>query len=186
LVPVAVRNATAGGIDVEAAISGFFALGIGVGSLLAAQLARGRITLGWVPTAALGMAVFLCALSWTTHGIALIGHAEMSLTDFFASARGLAIAAEVFGLSTSGGLFVVPLFAAIQARAAPERRARTVAAVNIQNSVFMVAGSLAASLLQSRFLDLGEATLLGLLGLCNVGAAAYAHRAVAGAVGKAV
>jgi acyl-[acyl-carrier-protein]-phospholipid O-acyltransferase/long-chain-fatty-acid--[acyl-carrier-protein] ligase len=186
LVPVAVRNATGGGIDVEAAISGFFALGIGVGSLLAAQLAHGRITLRPVPIAALGMALFLGALSWATHGIAGISHHEMSLTDFFASARGVAIAAEVFGLSTSGGLFVVPLFAAIQARAAPDRRARTVAAVNIQNSVFMVAGSLATSLLQSRFFGLGEAALLGLLGLCNVGAAAYVQRAVAGTVNKAI
>lgn len=180
LVPVAVRAATGGGIDVEAAISGIFALGIGSGSLLAAQIAHGRITLRPVPVAAVGMALFLAALALATHGIAAT-HEEISLADFFASTRGLAIAIEVFGLSAAAGIFVVPLFAAIQARAAPDRRARTVAAVNIQNSVFMVAGSLATSLLQSRFFGLSESVLLGLLGLCNIGAAAYVFRSVVGA-----
>jgi MFS family permease len=184
LVPVAVRNATGGGIDVEAAISGFFALGIGVGSILAARLSDGRITLGFAPAAALGMAVFLAALAWSTHVIAAHRTGDLSLPEFFTSARGFAIAIEVFGLSVCAGLFVVPLFAAIQARAAPDRRARTVAAVNIQNSVFMVAGSLATSLLQSRFFGLSESLLLGLLGLCNLLAAAYVRKAIA-ADGKA-
>ncbi len=186
LVPVAVRNATGGGIDVEAAISGFFALGIGAGSLAAAELAHGRITLVRVPQAALGMAVFLAALAWSTHGIASPRDAETALGAFLASPRGLAIGLEVFGLAASGGLFVVPLFAAIQARAAPDKRARTIAAVNIQNALFMVAGSLATSLLQSKLFGLPEPVLLVLLGLGNIAAAAAIRRAIIGSEEKAI
>jgi len=181
LVPVAVRKATGGGIDVEAAISGFFALGIGVGSLAAAKLAHGRITLVWVPAAALGMAFFLIVLAWSTYGIAAPHGSDASLVDFLRTARGVTIGLAVFGLAAAGGLFVVPLFAAIQARAAPDKRARTIAAVNIQNALFMVAGSLCTALLQSRVFGLGEPVLLALLGLGNVAAAAYIRRTIVAA-----
>ena len=43
---------------------------------------------------------------------------------------------------------IVPSFAAIQAWAAPERRARIVAAVNVLNAAFMVGGALVVALLQ--------------------------------------
>jgi MFS family permease len=178
LVPVAVRTATGGGIEVEAAISGFFALGIGAGSLLAAELAHGRITLARAPQAALGMAFFLGALAVSTYGIAAPHGHEATLYEFLASGRGIAIGAGIFGLAVCGGLFVVPLFAAIQARAAPDMRARTIAAVNIQNALFMVAGSLITSLLQSRFFGLSEPVLLALLGLGNVVAAIWISRAI--------
>jgi MFS family permease len=184
LVPVAVRNATGGGIAVEAAISGFFAFGIGAGSIAAALLARGRIRLALAPAAAIGMAVFLLALAWSTRALPAPHTSDASLGSFFATAQGLAIALEVFGLAAAGGLFVVPLFSAIQARAAPDKRARTIAAVNIQNALFMVAGSLLTALLQSRFFGLSEPALLALLGLGNVAAAAYIHRAIVGAEAK--
>ena len=176
LVPVAVRTASGGGIAVEAAISGLFALGIGAGALLAAELAQGRITLAKVPHAALGMGVFLVALAAATAGIAAPHGAEATLPKFLASLRGLAIGAGVFGLAVCGGLFVVPLFAALQAGAAPDRRARTIAAVNIQNALFMVAGSLAISLLQSRIFGVSAPALLALLGLGNAGAASAIAR----------
>ncbi|MGP8231337.1 MAG: MFS transporter [Methylovirgula sp.] len=178
LVPVGVRKATGGGIEVEAAISGFFAFGIGAGSLMAAELAHGRITLARAPRAALGMAFFLGALAVSTYGIVAPHGQEATLAEFLASVRGIAIGAGVFGLAVCGGLFVVPLFAAIQARAAPDMRARTIAAVNIQNALFMVAGSLATSLLQSHFFGLSEPVLLALLGLGNVSAAAWIDRAI--------
>ncbi len=186
LVPVAVRTATGGGIEVEAAISGFFALGIGAGSLLAAELAHGRITLVRAPQAALGMAFFLGALAVSTYGIAAPHSQATTLAEFLTSGRGIAIGAGIFGLAVCGGLFVVPLFAAIQARAAPDMRARTIAAVNIQNALFMVAGSLATSLLQSRFFGFSEPVLLALLGLGNVGAAAWIERAIVRREAKAL
>jgi hypothetical protein len=53
--------------------------------------------------------------------------------------------------------------------------------VNIQNALFMVAGSLATALLQSRLFGFGEPILLALLGLANVAAAAYIRRTIVAA-----
>jgi MFS family permease len=176
LVPVVVRDATAGGIEVEAAISALFAIGIGAGSLAAAFFARGRITLAPTPLAVLGMAAFLIEIGLATHGL-VAAHREMrlevGLAAFFTSATGLRIAVDVIGLAAAGGLYVVPLFAAVQAESPPERRARIIAAVNILNAIFMVAGTLATALLQSRLVGLSEPVLLIGLGVANIGAAAY-------------
>lgn len=179
LIPVVVRAATGGGIAVEAAISGLFALGIGGGSLAAALVARGRILLTPTPLAALGMAFFLVEIGFATQGLGLApsGHAT-GLVTFFTSARGLRIAVDVAGMAAAGGFYVVPLFAAVQVDAPAERRARIIAAINILNAVFMVAGTLATALLQSRFIGLPEPLLLIGLGLSNIGAAAYVQHEI--------
>ncbi len=182
LVPVAVRQATGGGVEVEAAISGLFAVGIGAGSLAAARMAHGRIRLEPVPLAAIGMAFFFIELGLATRGFAArtaaIEHTDVTLFSFLASAQGLQISAGVLGLAASGGFYVVPLFAAVQALSPADRRARTVAGVNILNAVFIVVGSLATALLQSRFIGLSEPVLLGALGVGNLGAAVYVWKAV--------
>jgi hypothetical protein len=182
LVPVVVRNATHGGIEVEAAISALFAIGISVGSLAAARLAQGNIRLVRVPIAALGMAFFLIEMGLATHGLINASntapHREIGLAAFFASSTGLRIAFDVAGLAMAGGFYVVPLFAAVQAEAAPERRARVVAAVNTLNAIFMVAGTLATAFLQSRWIGLSEPALLIILGITNIGAGAYVWRKI--------
>lgn len=180
LVPVAVRHATAGGIEVEAAISGLFAIGIGTGSLLAARIAGGRIQLKPVPLAALGMALFLVALGFGTSRFTALGTntTDVSLINFLTSPRGLFISFAIMGLAAAGGMFTVPLFAAVQAVAPPERRARTIAAVNILNAVYIVAGTLITALLQSHFFGLSEPLLLAALGICNFGAAAYVQKTI--------
>jgi MFS family permease len=179
LVPVAVRHATAGGIEVEAAVSGLFAIGIGAGSLAAARISGGRIEVSPVPFAALGMGVFLVALGFATNGFAAPGaKADLTLVEFLASPRGLFIGVGILGLAAAGGLFTVPLFAAVQAVAPVERRARTIAGVNILNAAYMVAGTLVTALLHSRLFGLSEPVLLAALGLCNFAAAAYVRRMI--------
>lgn len=178
LVPVAVRHATGGGTEVEAAISALFAIGIGAGSLAAARISGGRIALTPTPLAALGMGIFLVALGLATRGIAAPTAADVSLVAFLMSPRGLFIGFAVLGLAAAGGLFTVPLFAAVQAVAAPERRARTIAAVNILNALYIIAGTLLTALLQSRLFGLSEPLLLALLGIFNFGAAAYVQQAI--------
>ena len=179
LVPVAVRNATGGGIEVEAAISALFAIGIGAGSLGAALVTRGRILLTPTPLAALGMAFFLIEIGLATLalGTGPSGH-ETSLAAFFTSAPGLRIAADVAGVAAAGGFYVVPLFAAVQAEAPAERRARIIAAIKILNSIFMVGGTLATALLQSRLVGFSKSQLLIGLGFANLGAAAYVQRQI--------
>ncbi|HEY1736479.1 MAG TPA: MFS transporter [Methylovirgula sp.] len=178
LVPVAVRNATGGGIEVEAAISALFAIGVGAGSLGAALVTRGRILLTPAPLAALGMAFFLVDIGLATWALVPAPSGATSLSTFFSSAAGLRIAADVAGLAAAGGFYVVPLFAAVQAEAPPEKRARIMAAINIWNSIFMVAGTIVTALLQSKLVGISEPKLLIGLGLANLGAALYVQREI--------
>jgi MFS family permease len=172
LVPVVVRDKVGGGIVAETAVSALFALGIGIGSLAAAVIARGRIYLKPVPFAALGMAAFLIDLGAATYFLP-VAEAQVGLGEFFRSLIGVRVAADVVGLAGAGGLFVVPLFTAIQADAPKDHRARIVGGVNILSSAFIVLGALTTAMLQSRTIGVNEPALLAALGVLNLGAAYY-------------
>ena len=61
---------------------------------------------------------------------------------FRRAAFSIHIAVDLAGLAIAGGLFIVPVFTAIQVWAGTDRRARVVAAVNVLNAAFMVVGAL--------------------------------------------
>ncbi len=171
LVAVLVKTRIGGGIAVETAVNALFAIGIAVGSVAAAMMAHGRILLAPVPFAALGMAAFLIDLGLATRGLKASG--ELSLAAFFASPQGVRVAIDVTGLAAMGGLYVVPLFSAVQAWAGEDRRARVIAGVNVLNAIFMVAGAGGAALMQSSMFGVGEPTLLVALGVFAIGAAIW-------------
>lgn len=177
LVPVLVKSRIGGGIDVETAISALFAIGIAIGSLAAAWIAHGRILLLPVPVAAVIMGIFLLDLGVATISLPQ-AQAQIGLAEFFRSPTGVRIIIDVIGLSAAGGLFVVPAFAAVQAWAGEDRRARVVAGVNIVTSLFIVAGALIAGLLQ--FIHVSEPVLLIGLGALNFGAAYWLARNLPG------
>ncbi len=180
LIPVVVRQRIGGGIDVETAISAMFAIGIAIGSILAAVLAHGRIMLLPTPIAGFVMGVFLLDLGFATSGLPK-ADGEIALAAFLASPVGVRIALDVAGLAAAGGFFVVPVFSAVQAWAGEDRRARVIAAVNILNSIFIVGGSLLTSLLQWHVIGMSEPTLLIGLGLLNAVAAFVFIRILPGA-----
>ena len=171
LVPVVIKSRVGAGIEVETAINLFFAIGIAAGSLLAAIIAHGRIQLAPAPFLLLAMAAVLVDLGLTTGALPQAA-SEIGLLDFFSSAVGLHVLADILALSAAAGLFVVPIFAAVQAWAGEDRRARVVGAVNTLNSIYMVVGSLATTLLL-KLAGLSEPAVLTLLGLISVLAAAY-------------
>jgi len=184
LVPVLIKTRIGGGIDVETAISALFAVGIALGSVLAAVTAHGRIRLLPVPLSGLVMAAFLLDLGAATLGLPkAVG--EVTLGAFFTSAAGIRIAIDVTGLAAAGGMFVVPIFSAVQAWAGEDRRARVIAAVNILNAVFIVGGTLVVSALQAA--GASEPALLLALGLLNGFFALWLFRALPGSpVGEAL
>ena len=184
LVPVLIKTRIGGGIDVETAISALFAVGIALGSVLAAVTAEGRIRLLPVPLSGLVMAAFLLDLGAATLGLPkAVG--EVTLAAFFTSAAGIRIAIDVTGLAAAGGMFVVPIFSAVQAWAGEDRRARVIAAVNILNADFIVGGTLVVSALQAA--GASEPALLLALGLLNGFFALWLFRALPGSpVGEAL
>jgi hypothetical protein len=62
---------------------------------------------------------------------------------------------DLMMLGVFGGFFIVPLYALVQLRSAPEHRARIIAANNILNALFMVVGALGAAAARRRAVDSG-------------------------------
>ena len=92
----------------------------------------------------------------------------------FTSCRGIRMAIDLAGLAIAGGLFIVPAFAAVQAWAGADRRARVIAAVNVLNAAFMVGGTLVVALLQAA--GVTTPMLFLLLGVCQPRCVAVADR----------
>jgi acyl-[acyl-carrier-protein]-phospholipid O-acyltransferase/long-chain-fatty-acid--[acyl-carrier-protein] ligase len=174
LAPVIIKARIGGGIEVETAVNLFFAIGVAAGSLLAAQLSHGRIRLGWAPYMLLVMGVIAIDLGLATHAMPLAS-AEIGLVAFFTSPTGLRVALEILIYSCAGGLFVVPIFAAVQSWSSVDRRARVIGANNTLNSLFMVAGSLAASIIL-KATGIDESTALAGVGVLNLLAAVFVWR----------
>ena len=143
-----------------------FSIAVGIGSGLAAIIARGRIVLTITLTGAVLLAVFALDLGLATFG-AVPPASPQAATAVFSSALGIRTAIDLAGLAIAGGLFIVPTFAAVQAWSDVAFRARTVAAVNVLNAAFMTGATVLVALLQKfgvtlplLFLGLGAATLI--------------------------
>jgi acyl-[acyl-carrier-protein]-phospholipid O-acyltransferase / long-chain-fatty-acid--[acyl-carrier-protein] ligase len=162
-----IKSDLGGTEDVSTVFLTIFSIAVAVGSALAAWLARGRIVLLPTLVGAVLIGLFAIDLGWTTSAFPHPATA-LGIGAFFAAPRGIHVAFDVAMLAVSGGLYAVPTFAAIQAWAHPDRRARVIGAVNIINAAFMVAGSVAFGALQKiiglslpmSFVVLGVATLI--------------------------
>ena len=171
LLPPLVMHTLNGAETVVTIYLAVFAVTIGVGSGLASWLSAGRIVL--LPTAVGALMIGLFSLDL---GLALVRlpaaepMTALAPSAFFARPIAWHAAIDLGLLAVAGGLMIVPSFAAIQAWAAPERRARVVAAVNVLNAAFMVGGALVVALLQKAgigvpvlFLGIAAAGLLAAL-----------------------
>jgi len=145
-----------------------FSVAVGIGSGLAAWLAAGRIVLLPTLVATVLLGLFSLDLGWTAASVVPAAN-PLTIGAYFASRYSIHIVLDLAGLAIAGGLFIVPVFTAVQVWAGTDRRARVVAAVNVFNAAFMVAGALVLALLQKA--GLGTPLLFALLGLVNLAVA---------------
>jgi acyl-[acyl-carrier-protein]-phospholipid O-acyltransferase / long-chain-fatty-acid--[acyl-carrier-protein] ligase len=172
LLPALVKDIIGGSEGVVTLCLAVFAIGIAVGSLIAAQLSHVRPNLTLVPIGAIVMGLVGIDLAWaighTVHGTGI------SPADFATSFAGLRMLIDFALFAIGGGLFVVPSFAAAQAWSAPTERARVIAAGNILQAAFMVVGSIFVAALQVGGLAISW-IFLG-LGIASFGAAWFVLR----------
>jgi acyl-[acyl-carrier-protein]-phospholipid O-acyltransferase / long-chain-fatty-acid--[acyl-carrier-protein] ligase len=133
-------------------VMALFALGIGTGAFVANKSLKGQIGLTTLTPAAAGIAISSIAL-WLG-----LGSLEAPSGDafVFASLPGAIVAASLFGVAFGGGAFAVPLKALIQSRSPKDKRARTVAALNITTSVGIAVASGLVALAVGFGLDVGS------------------------------
>jgi acyl-[acyl-carrier-protein]-phospholipid O-acyltransferase/long-chain-fatty-acid--[acyl-carrier-protein] ligase len=167
LLPAIVKDIVGGSEGVVTLCLAIFAIGIAVGSLVAAHFSHDRPNLALVPVGAVIMGVVGLDLAWA---IGQTVHAtDISSADFATSFAGLRLLVDFAVFAIGGGLFVVPSFAAVQAWSAPAERARVIASGNTMQAAFMVVGSIVVALLQARGLAIAW-IFLG-LAVANFGAA---------------
>ncbi|MEL6374422.1 MAG: MFS transporter [Pseudomonadota bacterium] len=148
LLPALVKITLNGSEGVVTLFLVLFTIGIAAGSTLAAWLARGQPNLALVPLAAVLMGLFCLDLALALASAAPTPTPQGPAT-LLSTFGGWRIAFDLSALALAGGLFIVPAFAAVQAWAPEQARARTIAAVNIVNAAFMTAGGIATAVLQS-------------------------------------
>lgn len=113
-----------------------FSIGTGVGSILCEKLSARTVEIGLVPLGAFGISAFMVDLYFARSGLA---PAQVSTVGAFLSQPGSwRIATDLVGIGLFAGFFVVPLFALIQSRTPRDEVSRVIAAMNIQNAVFIV------------------------------------------------
>ena len=165
LLPPLIKNLLGGNEATVTVYLAIFSIAVGAGSGLAAAIARGRIVLTTTLVGAVLLGGFALDL-----GIATLNANAATLpqdpTTVFASALGIRVAVDLCGLAVAGGLFIVPTFAAVQAWSGVDRRARTIAAVNVLNAAFMTGATVLVAVMQkygatvpALFMLIGMATL---------------------------
>jgi acyl-[acyl-carrier-protein]-phospholipid O-acyltransferase/long-chain-fatty-acid--[acyl-carrier-protein] ligase len=166
LLPSLIKTLIGGNEDTVTVYLALFSIAVGVGSALAAAIARGRIVLRTTLAGAVLLGAFALDLGLATFGVTqALSPQPPGLV--FSSALGIRVAVDLVGLAIAGGLFIVPAFAAVQAWAGADYRARTVAAINVLNAAFMTGATVAVAVMQkygvtvpALFAMIGVATFL--------------------------
>ena len=118
-----------------------FSFGIGIGSLACSRILRGEPNTRFVPLALLGISLF----TWDFAASCGDAAGLTGVAAIVVSLNGWRILLDLVLLAACGGFYSVPLYTLLQRLAAPERRARVIAANNTMNAVFMVTGAAIAA-----------------------------------------
>jgi acyl-[acyl-carrier-protein]-phospholipid O-acyltransferase/long-chain-fatty-acid--[acyl-carrier-protein] ligase len=126
-----------------------FSLGIGIGSILCNVLLKGEISSKFVPITIILMTFCIIdiVLGSNTTSVVTTTTQLGSLSEFLSTFSGIRLTIDFLLLSMLGGLYVVPLQAIIQTASDIKSRSQTIAANNVINSLFMVLGSVASTLI---------------------------------------
>ncbi len=147
-----------------------FSLGTGTGSLLCEKLSGRIVEIGLVPLGAFGMSAFLLDLYFARTGVAMV--AGLDVAGFVQQPGSWRIIIDLLGVGLFTGFFVVPLFALIQSRTPKSEMSRVFAALNIQNSGFIVLAAV-LGLLSQRLLGWTIPQVFLALAVANVLVAIY-------------
>ena len=150
-----------------------FAIGIGLGSMLAGRLLHGEVSARHVPVAGIALSAFAAGFAWLVRDVTpATGWHDIGA--MLGAPRAWIALLCLLGAAISGGVFSVPLYALIQARADPGHRARMVAANNVMNAIFMVIGAGVIAALAA--LGLGAPVILAIAAAINLIAALLIRR----------
>ncbi|KAF0814990.1 Lysophospholipid transporter LplT [Andreprevotia sp. IGB-42] len=147
-----------------------FSFGVGLGSMLCERLSGQKVELGLVPFGSIGLCLFGIDLYFATPAYSAV---QLTWSTFLHSPANWRLMADFLLIGTFGGLYIVPLYALMQSRSAPEFRSRAIAANNIMNSLFMVVSAIFAAALAHFGVSIPHVLLIA--ALLNLVVAAYIY-----------
>jgi 1-acyl-sn-glycerol-3-phosphate acyltransferase len=167
-IPALGKDILGGDASVVTLLLTVFSIGVAVGSLLCERLSGHKVEIGLVPIGSIGLSLFTADLALSSSGFAASATlgadaAGLHWDRFLATAGSFRILFDIAFLGLFGGLFIVPLYAFVQLRTAPERQSRIISANNILNAMFMVVAAAMSAVL----LALGV-SVTGLILVCAV------------------
>ena len=147
-----------------------FSVGVAIGSVAVGALLKGKVSARYAPQSVIAMGVFVVAF----YAVCKIWEADkpaelLDVAGFLGWPMASVILLCLLGIAVAGGMFVVPLYAFLTTRVAPDKASRTIAANNIVNSGAMVAGSLLAMAMSAAGVPIVEQVLIS-AGMCLVSA----------------
>ena len=146
-----------------------FSVGVSIGSLLCKRLTKNQVSLRLLPFGIAGLSIFAIDLYFSLSGLSVDVSSEtlIGVGGLFEIAGSWRVFVDLFFLGFSGGLYIVPLYASMQAYAPKSHRARIVGANNIFNAIFMV-GSAIFSIVVLNSLGMSLPQLFLVTGLLNL------------------
>ena len=142
-IPQLTQQTLHGSENVVSLLLTLFSVGIGLGSLLCRKIGGSEVNIKMVPIGMLGLTLCAFYLAASLSMIPPVTGEHLGVTDLFnqgASYYHVMLSVSLLGIS--GGFYIVPLYAMMQAYSPRSHRARVVAANNILNAVFMVSSAI--------------------------------------------
>jgi len=146
-----------------------FSVGVSIGSLLCKSFTKNQVSLRLLPFGIAGLSIFAIDLYLSLSGlnINVTNETLLGIGDLFGMSGSWRVFADLFFLGFSGGLYIVPLYASMQAYSPKSHRARIVGANNIFNAIFMVTSAI-FSIVILNTLGLNLPQLFLVTGLLNI------------------
>ncbi|MDO4442084.1 MAG: MFS transporter [Moraxella sp.] len=145
-----------------------FSVGVSLGSLLCKSLTKNQVSLKLLPIGIVGLSVFAIDLYFSLSAISMTGDGYQvhDISSIFGVQGAWRVFVDLFCLGFFGGVYIVPMYAFMQAYAPISHRSRIVGANNIFNAIFMVGSAIFSIVLLSQ-LGLSLSMLFLVSGVLN-------------------
>ena len=168
--PPLAKNTLMASKEVASLFLAVFSVGIAIGSISINALLKGKVSARYSPASVIAMGISVVAFyvvcrMWQANAPTQL----LGVMEFLSWPMATVLLLCLLGISIAGGMFVVPLYAFLTTRVAPDQAARTIAANNIVNSGAMVTGALVAMSLNIFGVPIAEQLLLS-AGMCVISA----------------
>ena len=144
-----------------------FSVGVAIGSLLCKTLTKNQVSFRLLPFGIAGLSLFAIDLYFSLSGLNIESNTLLGISELSSVSGSWRVFADLFLLGFSGGIYIVPLYAAMQAYSPVTHGARVIGANNIFNAIFMVTSAI-FSIVILNLLQLSLPQLFLVTGLLNI------------------